>query len=110
LAYDIFKKGLEKDMRNVQLLETLSELAYDLHEYEDSLIYSRRLTEVQPKNIRWYEVLWLSHLQVGSDQKAYDTFLTLRRIEPYNEVVHVWLPKVEEKLGLHPDSKRLSNR
>jgi len=52
LAYDIYKKGLENDMRSVQLLETLAELAYDLHEYEESLIYSRRLTETQPKNIR----------------------------------------------------------
>lgn len=110
LAYDIFKKWLEKEMRNIQLLETLAELAYNLHEYEDSLVYSRRLTETQPKSIRWYELLWLSHLQVWSDQKAYDVFLTLRKIEPYNEVVHVWLPKIEEKLGVHPDSKRLSNR
>ncbi len=110
LAYDIFKKGLEKEPRNVQLLETLAELAYELHEYEESLIYSRQLTETQPKSIRGFEILGLSHLQVGSDQKAYDTFLTLRKLEPYNEVVHVWLPKVEEKLGVHPDSKRLSSR
>jgi len=110
LAYDIFKKGLEKDPRNIQLLETLSELGYELHEYEEALLYSRRLTETQSKHIRGYEVLGLSHLQVGSDQKAYDTFLTLRKIDPYNEVVHVWLPKVEEKLGIHPDTKRLADR
>lgn len=101
---------MEKDTRNVQLLETLAELAYDLHEYEEALIYSRRLTESHPKSIRGFELLGLSHLQVGSDQKAYDTFLSLRKLEPYNEVVHVWLPKIEEKLGVHPDSKRLSNR
>lgn len=110
LAYDIFKKWLEKETRNIQLLETLGELAYELHEYEEALLYSRRLTETQPKNIRGFELLGLSHLQVGSDQKAYDTFLTLRKLEPYNEVVHVWLPKVEEKIGIHPDSKRFSSR
>jgi tetratricopeptide (TPR) repeat protein len=110
LAYDIFKKGLEKEPRSIQLLETLGELGYELHEYEEALLYSRRLTEAQPKHIRGYELLGLSHLQVGSDQKAYDVFLTLRKIDPYNEVVHVWLPKVEEKLGVHPDAKRLSDR
>jgi tetratricopeptide (TPR) repeat protein len=110
LAYDIFKKGLEKEPRSIQLLETLAQLGYELHEYEEALIYSRRLTEAQPKHIRGYELLGLSHLQVGSDQKAYDVFLTLRKIDPYNEVVHVWLPKVEEKLGVHPDAKRLSDR
>ncbi|MCB9807385.1 hypothetical protein H6768_05970 [Candidatus Peribacteria bacterium] len=57
LAFDVFKKGLEKDTRNAQLLETLAELAYDLHEYEEALIYSRRLTETQSKNIRGYELL-----------------------------------------------------
>ncbi len=110
LAYDIFKKWLEKEPRNPQLLETLAELGYELHEYEEALLYSRRLTEVQPKHARGYELLGLSHLQVGSDQKAYDIFLTLRKIDPYNEVVHVWLPKIEGKLGVHPDTKRLSDR
>jgi tetratricopeptide (TPR) repeat protein len=110
LAYDVFKKGLEKDMRNAQLLETLAELGYELHEYEEALLYARRLTEIQVKHTRWFELLGLCHLQVGSDQKAYDTFLTLRKIDPYNEVVHVWLPKIEEKLGVHPDAKRLSDR
>jgi tetratricopeptide (TPR) repeat protein len=110
LAYDVFKKWLEKESRNTQLLETMAELGYELHEYEESLIYARRLTESQPKHIRAHEILWLSHLQVGSDQKAYDTFLTLRRLDPYNETVLVWLPKIEEKLGIHPDTKRLSER
>ena len=91
-------------------METLGELGYELHEYEEALLYSRRLTEAQPKHIRAHEILGLSHLQVGSDQKAYDTFLALRKLDPYNEVVLVWLPKVEEKLGIHPDTKRLSDR
>lgn len=110
LAYDIYKKWLEKEPRNTQLLETLAELGYELHEYEEALLYARRLTEIQTKHTRGFELLGLSHLQVGSDQKAYETFLILRKIDPYNEVVHVWLPKVEEKLGVHPDTKRLSDR
>ncbi len=91
-------------------METLAELGYVLHEYEESLLYARRLAESNPKHIRAHELLGLAHLQVGSDQKAYDTFLVLRKLDPYNEVVHVWLPKVEEKLGVHPDAKRLSDR
>ncbi len=110
LAYDVFKKWLEKEPRNQQLLETMAELGYELHEYEESLIYSRRLAEAQPKHIRAHELLWLSHLQVGSDQKAYDTFLALRKLDPYSEAVLVWLPKIEDKLGIHPDTKRLSDR
>ena len=110
LAYDVFKKWLGKEPKNAQLLETLAELGYELHEYEESLLYARRLTEVQPKHIRAHELLALSHLQVGSDQKAYDTLLILRKLDPYNEIVLVWLPKVEEKLGIHPDTKRLSDR
>lgn len=57
LAYDIFKKGLEKDTRNAQLLETLAQLGYDLHEYEEALLYSRRLTEIQPKHVHAHELL-----------------------------------------------------
>jgi tetratricopeptide (TPR) repeat protein len=110
LAYDVFKKGLEKEPKNIQLLETMAELGYELHEYEESLIYARKLAETQPKHIRAHELLGLSHLQVGSDQKAYDTFLALRRLDPYNETVLVWLPKIEDKLGIHPDTKRLSDR
>ncbi len=91
-------------------METLAELGYELHEYEESLLYARRLTELQPKHTRGHELLGLSHLQVGSDQKAYETFLILRKIDPYNEVVHVWLPKTEGKLGIHPDTKRLSDQ
>lgn len=110
LAYDIFKKWLEKESRNVELLQTLAELGYDQHEYEESLLYSRKLSEVQPKNIQAFEILGLSYLQVGSDQKAYDSFLSLRKLDPYNQVVLSWLPKVEDRLGLHPDSKRLENQ
>jgi len=110
LAYDIFKKWLEKEPRNVELLQTLSELGYEQHEYEESLLYSRKLSEVQPKNIQAFEVLGLSYLQVGSDQKAYDAFLALRKLDPYNQVVLSWLPKVEERLGVHPDSKIFENQ
>lgn len=105
LAYDVFKKGLEKETKNIELLQTLSELGYELHEYEESLLYSRRLTELQPKHIRGHEILALSHLQVGADQKAYDTFLTLRKLDPYSQIVLAWLPKVEEKLGVHSETK-----
>lgn len=110
LAYDIFKKWLEKEPRSIELLQTLAELGYELHEYEESLLYARHLTEAQPKHIRAHEILALSNLQVGSDQKAYDTFLSLRKLDPYNQVVLAWLPKVEEKLGLHPDAKRFADR
>lgn len=110
LAYDIFKKWLEKESRNAELLQTLAELGYDQHEYEESLLYSRKLSEVQPKNIQAFEILGLSYLQVGSDQKAYDAFLSLRKLDPYNQVVLSWLPKVEERLGVHPDSKRFEDQ
>lgn len=110
LAYDIFKKWLEKEPRNSELLQTLAELGYDQHEYEESLLYSRKLSELQPKNIQAFEILWLSYLQVGSDQKAYDAFLSLRKLDPYNQVVLSWLPKVEERLGVHPDAKRFEDQ
>lgn len=110
LAYDIFKKGLEKESRNVELLQILAELWYDQHEYEESLLYSRKLSEVQPKNIQAFEILGLSYLQVGSDQKAYDSFLALRKLDPYNQTVLSWLPKVEDRLGLHSDSKRMEDQ
>lgn len=35
----------------------MAELGYELHEYEESLIYARRLTESQPKHIRAHEIL-----------------------------------------------------
>ncbi len=73
-------------------------------------MYSRKLSEVQPKNIQAFEILGLSYLQVGSDQKAYDAFLALRKLDPYNQVVLSWLPKVEDRLGVHPDSKRLEDQ
>jgi Tfp pilus assembly protein PilF len=57
LAYDVFKKGLEKEPKNPQLLETMAELGYELHEYEESLIYARRLVETQPKHNRAHELL-----------------------------------------------------
>lgn len=107
-AYDIFKKWLEKEPRNIELLQTLSELGYEQHEYEESLLYSRKLSEIQPKNITAFEILGLSYLQVGSDQKAYDAFLNLRKLDPYNQIVLTWLPKIEEKLSIHPDSKSLA--
>jgi hypothetical protein len=49
-------------------------------------------------------------LQVGSDQKAYEAFLALRKLDPYNQTVLSWLPKVEDRLGLHPDSKRMEDQ
>lgn len=110
LAYEIYKKWLEKEPKNIQLLLTLAELWYELHEYDEALYYSKRLSDVQPKSIRAFEILWLSHLQVGSDQKAYETFLTLRKIDPYNEIVHVWLSKIESKLWVHPSVKTFNER
>ena len=72
--------------------ETLAELGYELHEYEESLLRTRRLTEVQKRDIRARSFRSIAFAGWIRSKKR-DTLLILRKLDPYNEIVLVWLPK-----------------
>jgi len=69
--------------------------------------YAQDIIKRQSKNIPALEILSQAYMQLEQYQKAYDTFLKIRKLDPYNETVQKWIERLEEKLGIHPDVKGL---
>ena len=70
--------------------------------------YAQEITKKQARNIPALEILGQSFMQLEQHQKAYDTFLKIRKLDPYNATVQKWVERLEDKLGIHPDVKRLN--
>lgn len=106
LAYELYKKALSRDEGNIDVLFALSDLAYEILDYESSMRYAQDIIKRQSKNIPALEILSQAYMQLEQYQKAYDTFLKIRRLDPYNTTVQKWVERLEDKLGIHPDVKK----
>ena len=109
LAYEVYKQAQAREGDNIDVLFALADLAYETLDYESSMKYASTIVEKQGKNIPALEILAQAHMQLEQYQKAYDVFLRIRKLDPYNATVQKWIERLEEKLGIHPDVKRLSD-
>lgn len=109
LAYEIYKQAHLRDESNSDVLFALAELAYETLDYESSKKYGEILVQLHPKKAKALEILAEAYMQLEQYRKAYDTFLKIRKIDPYNGVTQKWIQRLEEKLDIHPDIKQLQD-
>lgn len=110
LAYEIYKQAHKRDETNSDVLFALAELAYETLDYESSKKYGETLVQMHPKKTKALEILAEAYMQLEQYRKAYDTFLKIRKIDPYNGVTQKWIQRLEEKLDIHPDIKQMQEQ
>lgn len=87
VSYELYKKVLSLAWETEEILYTLTHLASELWETDDTYEYARIYTKQYPKNP---EILWLlSQSQIATDRRkdAIETLIKLKNLTPYSQEI-----------------------
>jgi Tfp pilus assembly protein PilF len=101
VAYELYKKILSLGGENEESLYTLTHLASELKNPEDTYTYAKAYLKQYPKNP---EILWLySQAQIAQGERkwAVETLIKLKNLTPYNQEIVDLIGKLvtEEELA-----------
>lgn len=87
VSYELYKKVLSLAWETEEILYTLTHLASELWEIDDTYEYARSYTKQYPKNP---EILWLlsqSQIATGRRKDAIETLIKLKNLTPYSQEI-----------------------
>ena len=101
VSYELYKKVLTLQWDSEDVLYTLTHLASELIEVDDTYEYARNYIRQYPKNP---EILWLysqSQITRGNRRDAIETLIKLKNLTPYNQEIIDLIQKlvVEEEMA-----------
>ena len=87
ISYELYRKVLSIQGETEEILYTLTHLASELGETEDTYEYARSYIKQYPKNP---EILWLlsqSQISTGRRKEAIETLIKLKNLTPYSQEI-----------------------
>ncbi len=97
-AIKFYKKALKKKPSDIETIEILSELNFDIKDYEASLVYTVMYLKDNPRDPNKLMIRWFCLEKVRDLRWAIVQYKKVLEMQPYNSEIRDRIEKLERKL------------
>ncbi len=94
----IYTKWYEKRSWDIEIMEYLSDLNYEIKDYKKSLFYTKLFLKQFPRNTEKLKMKWFCHENLWEVKEALSTYKKIIELQPYNSQVSEKIKYLEANL------------
>jgi tetratricopeptide (TPR) repeat protein len=86
-SINVYTKGYNKNKWDIEIMEFLADLNYEIKNYKKSLKYTKIFLKQNPRNTEKLKMKWFCHENLWETQEAISTYKKVIELQPYNSQV-----------------------
>ncbi len=93
----VYKEALEKKPNDPGIIDILSDLTYEVEDFEWTIKYALAYLKDKPRDIEKLQLQAFSLDQIGKDEDAIITYEKILEMQPYNDDIKTRIKRLEER-------------